>query len=493
MLRQFTQILVLFYFSCGLYSQQVHILQSTDIHSCIFDGESHHNGSWLRMATKIKNLRQKYKKENTLLIDCGDTIQGSLSGYLSQGQAAIEMLNHLNYDAWVPGNHELDFGSSRFEELANKTTIPMLSANFRFTNDNAPRFLPWKTYRRAGKNICVIGMQASYLAHWSYGSQFKDCSVSPAITTLKKIIPKIQLEQPDYIILAMHHGLVAKDSRGVNEALAISRLFPEIKLILGGHTHRSIPGLLTSSKVYYVQAGQHAEQLGHITIDLQTDKIESELITINEATPTDPEAMKLMSSLKQKYAIFKVSEICQLKLPIKHGRPGINCQISALIAEAIRRKTNAHFALHGRFSATSLGGIVTEQKLFDLCPYENTIFTAELNHDELQMIMQEQLTQIKSYSFNAPHRFKAIVTKNNKLIKLELPGSSKKVTRYKVAFNSRLAADGGGRFPLFKKIISQPQAKLTEHRITTREAIRDILRNNPPSTFNASIIRVTTK
>ena len=493
MLRQLTQILVLFYFSCGLYSQQVHILQSTDIHSCIFDGESHDKGSWLRMATKIKKLRREYKPENTLVIDCGDTVQGSLSGYLSQGQVAIEMLNHLNYDAWVPGNHELDFGSSRFQELAHQTTIPMLSANFRFTKPDSPSFLPWKMYHRSGKKICVIGMQASYLSHWSYGSQFQDCSVEPAISILKKILPKIQLKKPDFIILAMHHGLVAKDTRGVNEALAISRLFPEIKLILGGHTHRSIPGLLTSSDVYYVQAGQHAEQLAHITIDLKTNKIQSELITIDESIPQDPVALKLMSSWKQKHENFRTSEICHIDKPIKHGRPGINCQISALIAEAIRKKTKAHFALHGRFSPTSLEGKITEQKLFDLCPYENTIFTAELNREEIKCIIQEQLTQIKSYSFNAPHGLKVTITKSNQLIKLEIPDELQNLNRYKVAFNSRLAAGGGGRFPVFKKIISQPQAKLTEHNSSTRDAIRYLLRNNPPTTFQASLIRVPTK
>ena len=69
------------------------------------------------MSSEIKKLRESTWKENTLLIDCGDTIQGCLSGTISRGAAAIKMINHLNYDAWVPGNHELDFGSERFLKL----------------------------------------------------------------------------------------------------------------------------------------------------------------------------------------------------------------------------------------------------------------------------------------------------------------------------------------------------------------------------------------
>ncbi len=101
-------------------SVKIRILQTTDVHSFIEHSDNPQEGGWLRLATMIKQHRQK---EDCLLIDCGDTIQGSLSAIASRGEAAVEMLNYLKYDFWVPGNHELDFGIPRYVELLDKDTI----------------------------------------------------------------------------------------------------------------------------------------------------------------------------------------------------------------------------------------------------------------------------------------------------------------------------------------------------------------------------------
>ena len=171
------------------------------------------------------------------------------------------MLNHLNYDAWVPGNHELDFGTRRFHELCKKTNIPVLSGNFEFTPKDAFQFQKYKVYQRANKKIIVIGMQASFLNYWSTGSQFSNCRVWSAKEELVKIMPKVLAENADLIILALHQGLAFRDSRKVNEVLEIAKLFPEIHLILGGHTHRDFPAQVLSNGVVYIQAGAHARSL----------------------------------------------------------------------------------------------------------------------------------------------------------------------------------------------------------------------------------------
>lgn len=56
--------------------------------------------------------------ENALRIDVGDTVQGTLLSQFSDGKIIIESLNALNFDLWVPGNHDFEFGFDRFNELA---------------------------------------------------------------------------------------------------------------------------------------------------------------------------------------------------------------------------------------------------------------------------------------------------------------------------------------------------------------------------------------
>ncbi|NQZ58610.1 MAG: bifunctional metallophosphatase/5'-nucleotidase, partial [Lentisphaeraceae bacterium] len=123
----------------------VRILQTTDIHCHIeSSGAQNDEGGWLRLATLVKQHRTEVGRKNTLLIDCGDTIQGSLSALVSKGEAAIDMLNYLQYDFWVPGNHELDFGTRRLEQLLEKTKVKVLNGNFVLNENKRLTFPAWK-------------------------------------------------------------------------------------------------------------------------------------------------------------------------------------------------------------------------------------------------------------------------------------------------------------------------------------------------------------
>ena len=76
------------------------VMHSTDLHA--------HTHNWLKMASCIKEQRRKLG-EKLILLDCGDSIQGTPEGWLSKGKVALPFLNQLSYDAWIRGNHELYF------------------------------------------------------------------------------------------------------------------------------------------------------------------------------------------------------------------------------------------------------------------------------------------------------------------------------------------------------------------------------------------------
>ncbi|MDD7987052.1 bifunctional UDP-sugar hydrolase/5'-nucleotidase [Lentisphaera marina] len=476
------------FFSLFCHAEQsLVILQTTDIHSAIFDEDSKDSASWLRMSSKIKDLRQGYGAENTLLIDCGDTIQGSLSASISRGEDAITILNHLNYDAWVPGNHELDFGSHRFLELCKQTQIPVLSANFEFIPKDAFEFQAFRSYQRAGKKIIVIGMQASFLHYWSTGSQFSNCRVWSAKSELMKIMPTILEQDADLIILALHQGLAFRDDRKVNEVLEIAKLFPEIHLILGGHTHREFPAELISNGVLYTQAGAHAKSLAKINIEFPKNSppvIQPELIGINQNTALDPVALRLVQKTHRELTTQLTYPITHLESDLKAAKVGVNCRISHLIGHAILKASSADIAIHGRLSSSSLKkGPVGERELFGIIPYENDLFTAQVSVEELKLVMNEQMNFQKSYSFNAPVNFSYNHLEQSITLKPELRNKEKLT----LCINSRVAASGGKRFPVLKNIISQPSAQLKELPIKTRDAVRQQLQRGVPN-FEATLI-----
>ncbi|WDE98781.1 bifunctional UDP-sugar hydrolase/5'-nucleotidase [Lentisphaera profundi] len=467
--------------------QSLLILQSTDIHSNVFAEDSNHKANWLRMSSKINELRTQQGRSNTLLIDCGDTIQGSLSASLTRGAAAIKMLNYQDYDAWIPGNHELDFGSARFLELCKQSTIPVLSANFEFIPKKAFHFKPYLTYKRANKKIIVIGMQASFLEYWSTGSQFSNCRVWSAKEALAQIMPNIIKEKADLIILALHQGIAFRDDRKVNEVLDIAKLYPEINLILGGHTHREHAAYLSRSGVFYTQAGAHTEHLAKIIVNFSKKnplKISSELIKIDHNTPIDAKAQELMKNIHQDLKQHLAKPITTLSKDLRAAKIGLNCEITHLIGHAVINASDADIAIHGRLSSKSLKqGPIGERELFDIIPYENDLFTVKVSPSELLQIMQEQMSYYKSYSFNAPINF-TYDQKNDTII---LKTKDLHKDKLSLCINSRVAASGGNRFPVLKTIISQASAKLTELPIKTRDAVRNQLKMKLP-TFEKTLI-----
>ena len=457
---------------------KIRILQTTDLHSFIEEGDEVGSGGLLRVSTLIKKHRRKLGEDKVILLDSGDTIQGSISALATRGEAVIDLLNHLKYDCWVLGNHELDFGIPRLYELVNKTKVPILSGNFKLTKPYEKEFESWKIIERNGARICIIGMQASFLNHWFKGGLYEEYKVEKAYDLLLKEMPLILKENPDMIVLALHHGFLFKDTRGVNEIKDIARRFPEIDLILGGHTHQAHPGRNVFG-VYYHQAAYHASHLGVIDVLIDVDKhevvkMESRLEEASSAIEKDPESVKVYKKWRHRVNEFSTKTIKTLKEPIlSRGTPGRSCAVSSLIAQSIIEESGADFAIHGRFSTHDLKDNVTEYDLYKAIPYENFIYVLTVSEAQLKTLMSEQIKYISSRSFNGPEGFEVILSKDKKSVeKLVLP---LKKDSYQLAVNSRVAAGGGGRYLWLREQIQSGKIPVQEIEVNSRQAVRKFL------------------
>ena len=97
-------------------SKNLIILFTSDVH-CGID-----NGWGYAGLYQVKQMLMK--ENNVLLVDNGDALQGELVGLMTTGEAIIEIMNTLGYDAAIPGNHDFDYGVDRFLELTRKANFP---------------------------------------------------------------------------------------------------------------------------------------------------------------------------------------------------------------------------------------------------------------------------------------------------------------------------------------------------------------------------------
>ncbi len=481
----------LFTLTLSVFAETVEIqfLQTTDIHGFIKNGDDPEGGGWLRLAALIGERRAQYGPERTLLIDCGDTCQGTLAASFSRGQIAPELLNGLKYDVWTTGNHELDFGVRRFHELCQTVGKIILCGNLSYVVDGRKHCFPaWRMFERGGARIAVIGANARYLDNWLWGKSMKTYTVESAVSMLRRIMPEILKSTPDMIVLAIHQGWLLNDSRNVNEIPEIVQHFPEIDLILGGHTHRSCPGTRLGRKTWYVQAGKHADNLAVIlaTIDPQQHEVvnvTSHLVPATSDTPVDSDARQVVSQWLSRVKEFSEKPVGQLSKPITaSGRAGEACGTSELICQAIAAATHANIVLHGSFSDKDLAaGMLRELDLYAVIPYENSIGLARLTEEELKQIIEEQYANRKSYAYNGVWGAHVTVNRQGKVTHLAARDMlSRSDQRLLVALNSYVIAGGGGRFPRLREILRRPDAHLVDSGIDTRDALRRFLKENSP-------------
>ncbi len=455
------------------------ILQTTDIHAHVIDSISDSGQpDWLKLATVIR--RERAATATSLLIDCGDTIQGTLAGVHTGGAISVRMLNHLEYDAWVPGNHELDFGTRRLVELIEQIQVPVLNGNLTL---HGKRLRAWRMYNCGGARVAVIGMNSGYLKNWFREPHTDGFEVTTAAAALEDLMPELTSLEPDLIVLALHQGLLANDPRGVNEVNDLTTRFPEIDIILGGHTHRDVAGM-RSGRAWYAQAGSGAKYLARIDVQIDTEQhrplmIKSRLIPC-AGEPRDAAAQQAVADLIGPLTALAESPIRQLPETVSsYGRPGSGCAMSELYCRAIAERTGARIVFQGRLSKTSWPADqpVTEQLLYDAIPYENQIGIAMLTAAEVKMVLTEQLRNRESYVFNGIWGVKAQVSDDWQTVR-ELQWDTLADARVPVAFHSYAAAGGGGRFPKLRTLLSTPAVQYRTTGLMTRDIVRDHLRNS---------------
>lgn len=320
-------------------------------------------------------------------IDCGDTLQGTLFSRLDDGRVMIDLMNAFGYDAWVPGNHDFDFGDAALIGAAQRFRGKTLGAEYR-----KGTFQPaaWTLLERGTYRIAVIGMTDPKMAERllpGSGWEFK-----PNREALARIMPGVLAAKPDLIVLAWHSGLYTPEGT----MFRFLAEFPEIDLVLGAHSHEEVPGKPVAG-AWFVQAGRYAGCIARVTAEFddatgKLRRIRSELARPPENAPRDPEAERILAPRRKEYEPLAAQAIAVTEEPLKLPEKGDNsAPVCRLGAEAMRSALNTDAAL---FAVSALPEIeipaqVTPAGLFQLLPYENELCTVTLTRAEFEALVKE--------------------------------------------------------------------------------------------------------
>ena len=485
----------------------ISIFNTTDLHGHILPTKTYEGvenvGGMARCVTQIRQWQSG--QPNSVLIDVGDVYQGTPESRASDGQIMINLFNKLNYDAWVIGNHEFDWGFGTVVKSVQASNMPVLASNAKmegkWTNQlekthPMSKVAPYLIKEVAGFKIGIIGSVTPGLPAWLNKTLLSDFIAADPLKSVQYAIKKLEAEKVDAIVLACHFGLKrmfgAKPAPDdfANRVNELTQTCREIEVVIAGHTHQNI-GTQMVNGIPYTQAGYYGIHAGRVdlTFDLVTRKLVDKQVSAKLMDATIKEdAMVLASCEKELTAARELTatEIGEFTAPLPHkGAPGEPPAALLFITRSIRyalesRGEKVDGVLHGLFidDRDLAPGLQTIGKMWEVIPYENRIATVEFAGAELVPIMEElyagryathQLDGFRVSTDGPRTRIKVtgIFTPDGAPVE---PGK-----KYRIALNAYDAQSGGRRYQRLNEACYQPGANLRLHAGESRDAVIEYL------------------
>src|SRR6266478_5031191 len=477
----------------------ISILHTTDLHGHIlptsdYDGTTN-LGGLARCVTQIQRWRRQ--NPNSILIDVGDVYQGTDVSLRNKGGLMIDLFNHLNYDAWVIGNHEFDWGIEPFHDALQKSAMPVLAANLLFEGTSAGEFQdgehpmanvqPMIVKEILGIKVAIIGITTPGMSFWLPREFTPRLEFPHPVESVRRAIAKAKRDGTDAILLTGHMGL--KPHTGgddfANTVMALTSEFPDIAVFIAGHTHQAIPNRLTNG-VLFTQADHFGIHVGRVDLlfdrnskqllhreaicELMDNRFHSDHVIVSRAKSQLTESDAVLSS-----PVGELAETLRGR-----SRPGLPSDVERLIGAAIgealvERNVPVDGVMHGAFDdRTSLvAGPKTLNDIWNLIPYENYIVTAQLSPEEVKTVMEEVFTSHEKRNLLGFELKTEGRGDDCRIVSMTLADGRplERNKKYVVAFNSFDSRSGGHHFMKLRSLLERPEANYVLRPVQTRDAL----------------------
>ncbi|MFT5658997.1 MAG: sulfur-oxidizing protein SoxB [Gammaproteobacteria bacterium] len=361
-------------------------------------------GGFAHLKTLIDNLRQSYGSEKTLLLDGGDTWQGSGTAYWTRGKDMVGACNILGVDV-MTGHWEFTYPEDEIHSLLEQLDAEFIAQNIRvreealfndakaYDADTGHAFKPYTIKQVGGARIAVIGQAFPYtpianpqrfIPNWSFG--IRDEAMQSLVNDIR------ETDKPDAVVLLSHNGM--------DVDLKMASLVSGIDVILGGHTHDGVPGAIpvanSSGKTLVTNAGSNGKFLGVMDLDIKNGEVKGfqyKLLPIfANLLEADKEMSDYIDNVRKPYIDLLSQELAVCD-DLLYRRGNFNGTFDQVICDAQRMVGDAQISLSPgfRWGTTVLPGQpITMEHLMDqtAITYPET-YVREMSGEEIKLILED--------------------------------------------------------------------------------------------------------
>lgn len=452
-----------------------------------------------RRVTAIKQVRAEHP--NSLLLDAGDVFSGTLYFNEYKGQADLEFMNYIGYDAMTFGNHEFDLGTEPLAKFVENAQFPFVSANVNFSKDVSlqDRFndelsadpLDGEIYNGIvkevdGEKIGIFGLTTAETKDIS--SPGDDVEFENYIEEAQKAVQQFEQQGVNKIIALTHIGY--QDGGGDNDA-TLAKEVEGIDVIVGGHSHDKLEAPVIDKTgeepTVIVQANEYSKFLGVLDVEFdENGKVvehNGKLIDIDQKASDAKDAPYVLQDdaeaaqiLAEKYKptidVFKQTVVGTTAVELDGERANVrtketnlgNLITDGMLAKAKTINPNTVIALQngGGIRASIDSGDMTLSEILTVLPFGNSLGIMELTGQEIIEALEHSVAsapeqsgaflQVSGLKFTYDSGKKA----GERVVAVEVKGDGETYValdaekKYFVATNT-FTAKGGDSYEVFKK------------------------------------------
>jgi sulfur-oxidizing protein SoxB len=365
-------------------------------------------GGFAHLATLIKRLRAERGDGNTLLLDGGDTWQGSATSYWTRGKDMVEACNLLGVDI-MTGHWEFTYQDSEIIENIGEFKGEFLAQNVKvteealfdykfsdfggFDEDTGLAFKPYTLRTINGVRVAVIGQAFPYtpianpsrfIPDWTFGIQDE---------RMQSMVDKVRAdEKPDLVVLLSHNGM--------DVDLKMAAQVTGIDVILGGHTHDGMPAPTVvenaSGKTLVTNAGSNSKFLGVMDLDVRNGKLQGyqyRLLPIfSNLLPADAQMQAYIDEMRAPY-LARLQEPLAVTEEILYRRGNFNGTFDQVICDALLKVNDAQISLSPgfRWGTTVIPGqtITMEHVMDQTCITYPETYRREMSGADIKAILED--------------------------------------------------------------------------------------------------------
>ncbi|SDZ10801.1 2',3'-cyclic-nucleotide 2'-phosphodiesterase / 3'-nucleotidase / 5'-nucleotidase [Evansella caseinilytica] len=409
----------IFFFTTGSYisyAEEAGEADETFAFTIMHTNDTHaHLEDVAKRVTAVNEVRST--TEHSILLDAGDVFSGTLFFNKYKGQADLEFMNMLGYDAMVPGNHEFDDGPGTFAAFVQKADFPFVSANINYRNEPELSGLYVDDFGDPGENgkiypAVILDVNGEKIGIFGLTTEDTAFISNPG----DHLIFEDYLEKAEDTVAGLKelniNKIIAVTHLGYNYDRILADTVKGIDVIVGGHSHT----LLNEPQVFHaddeptlvVQTGEYGENLGKLDVVFDESGVLQEwngaLLKVADYE-ADPAAAARLDELMEPIEEMKQQIVGYTDVFLDGSRENIRSKetnLGNLIADGMLARakqiypdTVMAFQNSGGIRASINVGAISLGDVLTVMPFGNNLVTLDLTGEEVLAALENSVSQVE--------------------------------------------------------------------------------------------------